>query len=199
MSTCTVNAIAKLLNLKERRVQVLAQQGIIPKAQHGKYNIVGCIVGYNKYMNNRTARTEDTTLKVNKARTRLLEAQADKAEMELKALSKDYMPVTQVERDWSGMLLTFRARILAIPYRAATLLTGAKEFHEIEQVLKKLLHEALDELSNYDPCAIVAEAIAELAETELAGDTTAEIADASTSTDQVTATVTSSTSTEDQK
>ncbi len=204
-ATCTVDAIAKVLGLKPRRVQILAKQGIIPKAEHGKYDLPGCIIGYNKYVNDRASR-ENGDQKMNKAKLRLVEAQAAKAEMELRAFSKDYMPVTQVERDWSGMLLTFHARILSVPYRAATLLTGTKEFHEIEQVLTDLLHEALNELSSYDPHAVatvvedtdtnqVAEVTAEAVETPTAA-TEATVIDAILKANATSETVSTSTSEE---
>ena len=173
-NTCSVNAIAQILNLKPRRVQALAQTGIIPKPEHGKYNLPGCIMAYSKYINDRTSK-DDPSQKINKARIRLLEAQAAKAEMELQNCSKDYARITHVEKVLSNMLLTFRARILAIPYRAAALLTGVKEFYEIEQTLKQLLTEALNELSNYD-LSVAVEEVAEVA-TQTTDETTETVED----------------------
>lgn len=42
--------IAKLLNVTVRRVQQLAKEGVIPKAQRGKYPLVGCVHGYVKFL-----------------------------------------------------------------------------------------------------------------------------------------------------
>lgn len=41
-----VAVIARFLNLTERRVQQLARDGIIPKPEKGKYDLVGCVQGY---------------------------------------------------------------------------------------------------------------------------------------------------------
>ena len=40
-----VAVIARFLNLTERRVQQLARDGIIPKAEKGKYDLVRCVAG----------------------------------------------------------------------------------------------------------------------------------------------------------
>jgi hypothetical protein len=152
----TVADVARVLNLKERRVQQLAQEGIIPKPEHGKYNLAGCIMAYNKYRD-KTAKHEEINFKARKAKARLFEAQSLHAEMEYEILKGKYVLKTQVERELSNMLLAFRSRMLALPYRGATLLVnGVKDIHGIEQVLKKLVHEALTELSNYKPEASVA-------------------------------------------
>ena len=58
------------------------------------------------------------------------------------------------------MLLKFRSRILALPYRSAPLLLNQSKLENIEKVLKDLVHEALIELSQLDPgeCEVVTEA-----------------------------------------
>ena len=43
-------AISKLLKLTERRVQQLAKDGIIPKAERGKYDLVGSVHGYVDFL-----------------------------------------------------------------------------------------------------------------------------------------------------
>jgi hypothetical protein len=45
--------VAKLLNVTRRRVQQLSADGIIPKPKDGKYDIVGCLTGYIKYLQGR--------------------------------------------------------------------------------------------------------------------------------------------------
>lgn len=79
-----VATIAGLLNLTERRVQQLAKDGIIPKAERGLYNLVGCVKAYVAYLQKMTeGRMPDevsTTAKVDKSR--LITAQARKAELE---------------------------------------------------------------------------------------------------------------------
>lgn len=48
-----VATIAKLFNLTERRVQQLAKEGVIPKPEKGKYDLIGCVRGYIAYLQER--------------------------------------------------------------------------------------------------------------------------------------------------
>ncbi len=45
-TTHPVETIAKLLILTERRVQQLAREGILPKAEHGRYELVPVVQAY---------------------------------------------------------------------------------------------------------------------------------------------------------
>ncbi len=45
-----VAIIARFLNLTERRVQQRARDGIIPKAEKGKYDLVQCVHGYVRFL-----------------------------------------------------------------------------------------------------------------------------------------------------
>ncbi len=46
----SVGVIAKLLNVSERRVQQMVKEKTIPKAERGKYDLIGCVQGYVKYL-----------------------------------------------------------------------------------------------------------------------------------------------------
>lgn len=48
--TYPVGVIAKLLMLTERRVQQLVDAGFIPKAARGKYDLVGSVQGYVRFL-----------------------------------------------------------------------------------------------------------------------------------------------------
>ncbi len=146
-----VSTIAKLFNLTERRVQQLAKDDIIPKPDKGKYDLVGCVRGYIQYLQERALGKEALPVDAHQERTRLLKAQADKAELEVKTLMNTLIPAEEVEVTWSGLITRFRSRMLSIPTRAAHSLLPLKSFHEIEQMLKEMIHGALDELSRYDP------------------------------------------------
>ena len=71
-----VSTIAKLFGLTERRVQQLAQEGIIPKPEKNQYELVGSVRSYIDYLQQRAfgkgAVPQDTHLE----RARLLKAQA---------------------------------------------------------------------------------------------------------------------------
>ena len=146
-----VGVIARLFGVSERRIQQLAKDGIIPKAEKGKYELVGCVRGYIAFLQERAFGKDVMTIDAHQERARLLKAQADKTELEVKMLNRTLIPVEEVKSDWSAMAVAFRTRLLGLPTRGAHSATGLKEFHEVEQALRELVHEALNELSLYDP------------------------------------------------
>lgn len=156
MSTPTypVSTIAKLFNLTERRVQQLASDGVIPKAERGKYDLVACVRGYIAFLQDRAFGKEVIHVDAHQERARLLKAQADKTELEVQTLKSELIPSNEVEAQWAGLVVAFRSRMLVLPTRGAHLAIGLKEFHEIESGLRELVHEALTELSLYDPNTI---------------------------------------------
>jgi phage terminase Nu1 subunit (DNA packaging protein) len=149
--TYKVGVIARLFGVSERRVQQLAKDGIIPKAEKGKYELVGCVRGYIGFLQERAFGKDVMTIDAHQERARLLKAQADKTEMEVRVMKRDLITVAEVKAYWAGMAVSCRARLMSFPTRGAHIATGLKEFHEVENALRDLVHEALNELSLYDP------------------------------------------------
>jgi len=146
-----VAVIARFLNLTERRVQQLARDGIIPKPEKGKYDLVGCVQGYIAFLQARAFGKETGTADMYAERGRLVKLQADKAQMELDVMRARLVPADEAEELWASLLATFRTRMLAVPTRAAHLVLHLKEFYAIEQGLRDLVCDALTELARYDP------------------------------------------------
>jgi phage terminase Nu1 subunit (DNA packaging protein) len=151
--TVSLATLAKLFNLTERRIQQLARDGIIPKPEKsGRYDLIGCVQGYVKYLQDRASgRTEIEPQDTYIERARLLKAQADKTELEVKAMNGELIAADEVESLWSGLVASFRARLLALPVRCAHKVMSLKTYQEIESVLRAHVFEALSELSRYDP------------------------------------------------
>ena len=146
-----VGVIARLFGVSERRVQQLAKDGIIPKADKGKYELVGCVRGYIGFLQERAFGKELVTIDAHQERARLLKAQADKTEIEVKVMNRSLIPVEEVRAYWSGMAVACRARLMGFPTRAAHIAIGLKEFHQVENALREEVEEVLNELSLYDP------------------------------------------------
>ena len=150
-TTYPVSTIAKLFNLTERRVQQLASQGIIPKAEKGKYDLITSTRAYIKYLQERATGKDIEPQDTHIERARLVKAQADKTELEVKTMTGEFIAAIDAEVFWSGLVATFRTRMLVLPSRCAKAILQLKSFNEIEQLLKEHVHEALSELSRYDP------------------------------------------------
>lgn len=148
MSTASVDTIAKLLDMTPRRVQQIANEGIIPKPKgRGQYEIVPCVVGYIRHIKG-MLNGEAGDLASEKAR--LTRAQADKTEIEIAKLRGDLVSLADAECGWSALVGAFRAKMLTLPPRAATTVLNKSE-KDAERLLTDMVSEALAELSNWKP------------------------------------------------
>lgn len=139
--------------MTERRIQQLARDGVIPKPErNGRYDLIGCVQGYVKYLQERAVgRTDIEPQDTYIERARLLKAQADKTELEVKAMNGELIAADEVESLWSGLVASFRSRLLALPVRCAHKVMALKTYQEIETTLRAHVFEALSELARYDP------------------------------------------------
>lgn len=87
-------------------------------------------------------------------RAKLTKAQRIKTELEVAVMRGELHHAEDVELVMNGMIAAFRTRMLAIPTKAAGDLQGKTSLTEIQATLRKHIHEALGELSTYDPEAI---------------------------------------------
>jgi phage terminase Nu1 subunit (DNA packaging protein) len=83
-------------------------------------------------------------------RTRLTKAQADKIELEVKVMQGKLLPAEEIESVWSDQVIRMRSKLLAMPVKLSVLLIGKDKQADIEQILRKEIHEALTELSAID-------------------------------------------------
>ncbi len=143
-----VSTIAKLFDLTERRVQQLAKEGVIPKSSKGKYELVPSVKGYINYLKAKSFGTNDiVSSDIAIDRGRLLKMQADKLAMEMDTAKGQLLDREEVKAGWINLLTRCRARLLAIPNRLAYQLTSTTNVHEIAQILKQAIYEALEELA----------------------------------------------------
>lgn len=141
-------ALAGLFGLTERRIQQMAKEDIIPKAERGKYPFVGAIRAYIKFLQERALGGESAATggDIVSERTRLLKANADKSELEFLVMKGENLPKELVQIAWTKQIAAFRAKMLSIPVKLAADLHGIETKKHIEQVAKGLIWEALGEL-----------------------------------------------------
>ena len=142
-----VATIAKLLNLTERRIQQLAKDGVIPKPEHGQYDLIGSVQGYIAYLKNKSLLNNTNSYEERRLRIRLLSAKAEKAEIEIRMKRDELIPDHIAFDLIEEMNLAIRARLLVLPNKMSPLLTN-RTTGEIEKLLKDEVYEALTELSS---------------------------------------------------
>ena len=144
-----IEAISKLLKLSERRVQQLAKDNIIPKAERGKYDLVSSIHGYIDFLKAK-AGGDFTAEEVLKNKNKLLKAKAEIAEIEKKKATGELIPKEEVKRTWLELVHKIKQKLLSMPNKVAPVVATVKNISEIKLILQDKLYEALYEITSDD-------------------------------------------------
>jgi len=149
-TTFPLDFISKLLDLTPRRVQQLSSEGVIPKAERGRYELVPAIQGYIRYLKERSIKADTSGDDYNAHRTRLTKARADLAEMEKEQIREQLIPAGDVERAWIDVSQNMRQKLLAFPQRVAPEVYAAEKLIEVKSILKDNIYDALKEISEVE-------------------------------------------------
>ncbi len=157
-ATYPVGTMAKLLLMTERNVAGLAQRGVIPKSERGRYELVPVVQAYIRYLRDRTIggdMTGDENLA--NAKGRMVKARARMAEAEADLLDGTVLRRAAVEAAWERVLVALRMRILALPAKAAPVMHAAPTLAEASAVLTTAVHDLLTELARIPVYAVDAD------------------------------------------
>ena len=146
---CPVGTIASLLDVTERRVNQLVNEGIIPKTDRGRYELFPVIKGYIKYLRER--KFGEAVVSLDEARQRKLAAEAALAEIELAKARADVVRVEDVTRQWELILGDVRTRFLALPTKLAPMVAVEDAQKVIEEMIADGVHTALGQLAEGIP------------------------------------------------
>lgn len=142
-----LSRLAELFQMSERGVRMMASKGVIPKGSEGLWHEDACIMGYIAYLRQYSQGRRPDDHGNTDDRTRLLRAKADIQEMEANRMADRLVEIEHIEKTFISVVAAMKARLLAIPTRAATLLPGEKDPDVIQEQVETLIHEALAELS----------------------------------------------------
>ena len=150
MPQVEVKQLMQALNVSEVHVGRLVKEGM-PKEARGKYDLGKCMLWYIRYLQAALKRRggeviDETGRSERQERLRLLSAEAELKQLELARERGEFAAITDFEKVITEMVVTTKARILAIPSRLAPLLVGEDRL-EIESRLEKELKETLSTLS----------------------------------------------------
>lgn len=147
--------VAAWLNLTERRVQQLADEGVVIREGRGRYDLQASVSAYVSWLQQAKAAslpgggggaTGDAALELEKLRR--TRAQADQLELKNAEAQGKMIPVEAVTREWADVLRMVRAGVMAIPTRMGAKLPHLTA-HDLDQ-LDRELRRALTDLGN-DP------------------------------------------------
>lgn len=147
--TVTTAEISEIFGISTRRVQQLAKDGVFVRVGHGQFDLPASINSFIEYRLDDTK--DEGVLDKSTEEAMWTRARRQKTELELQIMRGDLHRSEDVRRVMNDMLGAFRARILSIPSKFSPQLVGLTEIPPIKVVLKQAVHEALEELSDYDP------------------------------------------------
>lgn len=151
--TYPAKTIAKLLMLTERRVQQLAKEGVVPKAERGRYELAPAVQGYIRYLQDRAAGSavQSGTIDYHVEKARKTKAEADIAEIEAAKRRGDAIDASEVKRAWQLILGEVRANLLGnTPQRITSLVLGLDDEAQIKRVIRDEIALAMSAAAETD-------------------------------------------------
>ena len=153
----SAEVLAKLLDITERRVRQLSAEGIIPKVARGRYEMVGAVRGYIRYLRDLNIQGDVGPADYGTQRARLIKARADLAEMEASQIRGDLLFASDVTAAWTEIVALMRARLLVLPDKIAPVVHETTSINQAKDVIKKAVYEVLTEIAETDveitPCS----------------------------------------------
>ncbi|MEB3103072.1 hypothetical protein [Ferviditalea candida] len=143
--------LAELLGLSPRRIQQLAEEGVIVKVARGQYKAADSIQNYIRYLQEKERATSDDEIDYFKERALHEKVKREKAELELAVMKGELHRSEDVKFVMNDMIAAFRSKVLALPSKLSPQLAGKTEIPVIQDLLNREVQEALTELSEYDP------------------------------------------------
>jgi phage terminase Nu1 subunit (DNA packaging protein) len=147
-----VKHLAEILNLTPSRIHQLVQEGL-PKKLRGQYDQDQCTAFYIRYLQALVEKKAivgeggEVLTNEREERLRLLRADADLREIELARERGQLVTIDDVEKEMSDLVLTTKARVLAVAPRLAPELLGETSRVMAQAKIEKALKEALLGLS----------------------------------------------------
>lgn len=148
--TYPLDTISKLLDLTPQRVNQLVNQGIIPRAERGRYELVPVVRAYIHFLRDRKIQGDVHGDDYSTYRTRLTKARAEMAEKENAQLDSKLIPADDAKQAWSAMVANARSRLLSIPNKIAPIVCAAETINEAREIIKIEIYEALNELADVE-------------------------------------------------
>lgn len=142
--------LARGLGISERRVRELRDQGVIPD-EGGKYRLGDAVSAYSAHNRPSSGKAagggSDAADTLDAARIRLINLQADAREMLNAQMRGEAVLAEDLEVVVGAIVDGVRARVLALPTRAAPSVLGLPSLAEVRDKLTELVHEVCGSLA----------------------------------------------------
>ena len=146
-STHSLETISKLLDLSPRRVQQLSKEGVIPKAERGRYQLVPAVRGYINYLRERTL--NPNVISFEEVRAKKLSAEAELTVIELREKKGELVQLQEVVESWVEIIGACKTRMLSIPAKLAPIVAVENTPAICKDLIDEQINEALSELAQW--------------------------------------------------
>lgn len=144
----TSKAVAKWLDISERRVRQLRDEKVITEIRPGLYDLKTVNHQYINYLRKNNPESE-SAIDYNAERAKLVRAKREAQELELQLRRNEVHTTEDVEQVMTDTLVRFKTRLMAIPAKLSPILSKKKDQTEIFKLLKSAIDEVLEELSDF--------------------------------------------------
>jgi hypothetical protein len=157
--------VASELNLSPRRIQQLANEEGLPRADRGLYDVAKCFRWYVRYLQKklieygRRALPEagvpdaegNAVSPASATRHKMLSIEAELKQIELAEKREQLISIDKATKDIEAIVTEIRTRILALPPRLAAEVLGETDLAVSQVKIDRSLKNALECLSQFDP------------------------------------------------
>lgn len=157
ISAITVNSatLEKIIGVSDRRIRQLAEEGIVIRAAKGRYKLKDSIMNYiltlKVAMEAAGTDSPDGELDLEEEKAIHERVKRHISELKLQVMKGELHRSGDVERVMTDMLVSIRARLLAMPTKLAPLLVARNDVGYIRTALNREMLDALNELKDYNP------------------------------------------------
>jgi hypothetical protein len=146
-----VKAVARFLDLTERRIRQLKDQNIIAEynGTPGLYELIPTAHAYINYLRKRNPESAEA-IDYNTERAKLIRAKRQNEEFDLGVKEGNLHTSEDIEAVMMDMLINFKSRLMAIPSKLSPVLSKKTDKAEIHRILKDSVDEALNELADFN-------------------------------------------------
>ena len=148
MKLYEAKAVARFLDVSERRVRQLRDEKVIAEVRPGLYDLLDTNHRYINYLRKRNPESEEV-IDYNTERAKLVRAKRKNEEYELQLKENQLHAAADIEEIMKNMLVNFKSRLMAIPAKLSPILCKKTDKAEIFKLLKEQIDEALQELSDF--------------------------------------------------
>ena len=146
--------LAEMLGLSDRRIRVLANDGIVFKTKPARYDLKKSVNGYINFIRDTKKEEKQGVEKVKLAREAegLMHDKLKKRKTELQVMQmeKELLFTKDVISMWTDFATMVKSKLLNIPTKLAPQLVGVEDATVIKKTITAEVTEALNEIADFD-------------------------------------------------